>query len=157
MFTILYKDTKKTTAKQGVSYSTEYYNGISLRNKKALSKYVRKTIEDVEYLCDIKKEADAIRYFHDPKKNFRRDTANTHSKQTDKGTYRTPYEALKEFEDYITKDNTTGGIPGQMINRWNRVWQDKLDSRMLTVAPDDTRYMSRRMEPHIDQINRLFE
>jgi len=156
MFTILYTETKKTSKKQGVSYSTEYYNGISLRNKKALTKYVKNVIDEVDFLCNIKKETDAIRYFLTPSKKFPRDLSNKNSKQTTKGRFRTPYEALKEFEKYITEDNPTGGVPGQMINRWNRVWKDKLDSRMLTVAEDDTRYMSRKMEPHYDQVNSLF-
>lgn len=155
MYTILYKDTKKLQARSGTDYSTEYYNGISLRNKKGLQKYCKNVIDIVDELC--REESDAIRYFHDTKGNFRRDTYNSHSKQAHKGNKRTPYEALTEFYDYITLDNPTGGIPGQMINRWNRVFKDQLEKYLITVQKDHTVYMSRRMEPHYDQLKTLFD
>ncbi len=152
MFTILYSDIRKMDATPGVKYSTEYYNGISLTNKKKLQKHIKDTIDDVDYLCDFVKELDAINYFHNPSKKFPRDLHNENSKQTSKGRYRTPYEALAEFKEYITKTNTLGGIPGQMINRWNRVFMDALPSRMLAVEQ-----VQAKQEANTHSFNKFFE
>ena len=152
MFTILYNDIRKMDARGNSKYSTEYYNGISLTNKKNLQRFCRTTIQDIDFLCDIALEADAINYFHNPSKRFPRDLHNEDSKQTTKGRYRTPYEALQEFVDYISKQNTTGGIPAQMINRWNRVFKDVLFARMLTVAP-----VQAKQQANTNSFNKFFE
>ena len=140
MFTIYYKEKRQLDPRAGTKYATEYYNGISLANKKQLAQFSQQALKDVDYVCDEITNSDAIRYFHNPSKAFPRDNRNEHSKLAPK-KYRTPYEALKEFHDYITTANTMGGIPQQMINRWNKVWIK------LCVAPHEYLGETRMLDP----------
>ncbi len=153
MFNILYKEKRQLDPRSNTKYATEYYNGVPLICKKQLTKFVGETIQDVDYLCDVARDSDCIRYFHNPTKRLPRDVKNVHSKQPKK-TYRTPYEALTEFYNYITVENPTGGIPQQMINRYNKVWYGELESRLLGTQEDYARY---NRKVNNEGYNRLFD
>mgnify|MGYP003634017474 CR=1 FL=1 len=112
MFKIYYKNIRKLDARAGTKYSTTFYNGVKLQNKKDCIRFCTDIIEQVEYLCDVSKYTDAIEYFHTPNAKFR---------QVNKA-HRTPLQALLEFRNYLRDKDVSNGVAEAMVDRWNRVF-----------------------------------
>ena len=157
MFTIYYKELKELNARSGNKHATVFYNGLTVNHKKQLINYLAQVITDCNHLCNERKIPEAIRYFLDPCKAFRRNVLDKHSQEKHKHPYRTRMECLEELYTYVTETNPTGGIPKAMFDRWNKsLSNDKTTKSLLELEQDMSRYMPGKLMKTQLTFNNLF-